>query len=195
MQGESGGGVVSLAERQLEVLRARNEDLHERMAELVANARANERVFSRTRAFVLALMDASDEIELDRALEVRLVRGFGVDDAVCLVRDWSSGAELSHIAGVESGTARASCFDHVSPMCGVYRPDEYRALFDGSELNAPGSAALIPLQRDGGPVNALLAVGAKDVARFTPDMGLQFLSFWGDVMSRTLARLGIGQSR
>lgn len=184
---------MSLAERQLAVLRERNAHLRDQLAELVANARDNERTFARTRAFALALMDAGDETELDRALELCLVRGFGVDHAVCLVRDWSGDVALSHIAGVDGGSARASCFDHHLPTCRVYRPAEYQALFAGSELHQAGSAALVPLGRDGGQTpNAVLAIGSKDAARFAPDMGLQFLTFCGDVMSRTLVRLGIG---
>ena len=79
-QEDSGAGaVVSFADRQVALLRERNEGLRQRLAALLAVARDNDLTFERMRALMLALMDAASVAELDRALAERLLEGFHAD--------------------------------------------------------------------------------------------------------------------
>ena len=181
-------GVVPLVERQVSALRRRNTDLRTRMAALIANAKDNDRIFAATRTFTLALMDVDDFAAFNRALAQRLVAGFQLDHAACLLRGSVPG-ELEHIVGILGKAPLAHLFDYAEPLCGTYRAEEYGRLFRGVELDGPGSVALVPLGNRDDDVPATLALGSKDPSRFSADMGTVFLAYLGEVVSRTLARI------
>ena len=186
-------GVVPLAEKQVSVLRRRNTDLRGRMTTMVAHAQDNERIFADTRDFALALMEVESFADLDGVLAEHLVEGFKLDHAACLLNGSVPGGDVRHVVGVvEAPLPRL--FDQAEATCGVYRAEEYSRLFRGAELAGPGSAALVPLDRREGRAAATLAMGAEDPRRFSPNMGTVFLSFLGEAVSRTLARLerGVG---
>ncbi len=185
------GDSISLLERQVIALREQNSGLREQLATLLANANANDRVFSRTTTFTLALIDAPDLAGLDQVLARCLIDGFDADHARCFVEGWAAPAPLDHLAGVAAGEPPplAQLFDHTLPICAAHRPQEYEALFPGTSPDGVGSIAIVPLRADA--LNAALAIGSRDPHRFSPDMGKVFLLYIGDVLSRTLVRLGV----
>lgn len=180
-------GVASLVERQVVALRNRNQELRERLGVLIANARANDRIFARMRALTVALLDAEDAAGLDHALATSLVAGFDADDARCFLAGWSPRQQHAHLTGVSGAPPLAAMFGQDAPSCATYRPDEYSRVFPGATLDSPGSIALVPL-----PVfdaQATLAIGAADPNRFTPDLGNMFLTYLADVLGRTMKRV------
>lgn len=185
-------GVVPLAERQVSVLRRRNTDLRGRMTTLIAHAKNNDRIFDDTRTFALALMEVDDFAGLDSALAQHLLAGFKLDHVACLMNGQAPGGDLAHIVGVGGEAPLPRLFEQAEPSCGVYRAEEYGRLFPGAQLADPGSVALVPLAHRNGRPAATLAMGALDPLRFAPNMGKVFLSFLGDAVSRTLARLERG---
>ena len=187
--GKTSEGVTSLVERQARALRARNQDLRERLGTLIANAKANDRIFARMRGLTVALLDVEDETGLDQALARNLVATFDADHARCFVSGWTPNGEFAHLAGVadRKGAPLAALFRHREPTCATYRPDEYGRVFPGAVLQSPGSIALVPLAVRG--AGATLAVGAADPNRFTPAHGTMFLAYLGDVLGRTLKRV------
>ena len=187
-------GVTSLMERQVTALRARNRELRERLGELVATARANEKTFAQIRGLTLALMDADDEAALDQALGTNLLAEFQADHTVCFVSDWTPADVRSHLHGVKGVPPLATLFTLDEPRCAAYRPEEYATIFQGASLEAPGSIALVPLPAFAAP--ATLAIGAADADRFAPDLGTIFLRYLGELLGRTLTRvLGAAPSR
>lgn len=180
-------GITSLVERQVIALRARNQDLRDRLGTLIANAKANDRTFARMRALTLALLDAEDEADLDRSLAASLVANFDADHARCFVSGWTPSGEYAHLAGVKGVPPLASLFTQDAPACATYRPEEYGRVFPGARLDSPCSIALVPLPAFGG--DAALAIGAADPNRFTPGLGTMFLTYLGDVLGRALKRV------
>ena len=187
------GDSISLLERQVMALRGRNKSLREQLTTLLENANANDRVFSRTTTFTLAMMDAPDLAGLDEVLAHCLIEGFDADHATCFVEGWVPPERLGHLAGIAPGdpSPLPLLFDHTLPVCAAHRPEEYEALFPGSSLGAVGSIAIVPLRAEG--LNGTLAIGSWDPQRFSPEMGKVFLLYIGDVLSRTLVRLGVPQ--
>lgn len=188
------GDSISLLERQVIALRESNQSLRERLTTLLDNADANELVFSRTTTFTLALMDAANAATLDEALSRCLVDGFDADHATCFVDGWVPPTGFEHLAGVatDEPPPLPQLFEHAYPMCAAHRPAEYEALFPGTSLDAVGSIAIVPLRSEG--LTAALAIGSSDPQRFAPDMGKVFLLYIGDVLARTLVRVGVRSS-
>ena len=198
-------GAVSLVDRQVQLLRTRNSDLRRHLNEILANASDNDGTFAKTRTFTLALMDTASPASLDETLAKHLVAGFDADHAICFVRGWDATkgdglgtAIFRHLAGVGEDDAPpiTRLFDRDDPSCSACRAEDYAQLFRVDVLEGPCSIALIPMRAarggDAPDLNATLAIGARDPQRFAPDMGKVFLFYIGDVLARTLTRLGIG---
>lgn len=191
------GTVVSLADRQAAILRDRSREMHQRLAALIAVAKENDRTFAGMRELVLALMTANTWAQLDAVLAEHFLRGFGADHAVCCIaadeagqQQQASMAGLAHVAYGERDGALGRRFDQAHPSCDAFRPSDYAAIFPTAQLAGPGSIAIVPMRPVGEqPLRGVLAIGAEDPNRFTPDMGTMFLSFAGDALARTLNRL------
>lgn len=193
-------GAVSLVDRQVQLLRTRNQDLRRHLNEILTNATDNDGTFARTRTFTLALMDADDLSALDRTLAKHLVDGFEADHAVCFLRGWTPATDslpFAHLAGSpeDEEPPLPRLFDLDDPSCNACRPEDYARLFPDAGITAPGSIALVPMRVGNTGTNsdlaAALVIGAKDPRRFAPDMGKVFLFYIGDVLARTLIRLGL----
>ena len=183
------GSATSLVERQVSLLRERNIDLRKRLNELLNNAGMNDDVFLKTRTLTLALMDTIDLQGLDNVLATRLIEGFDASHGICYVRDWQAPTTHRHIVGVAANDEPPfpHLFNQPEPICGIYRPSEYRAMFAGSDLTQPGSVALVPMRLPN--LEAILVIGSDDPQRFVPEKGTLFLEYISDVLSRTLDRV------
>lgn len=182
------GTVVSLAERQAAILRDRNQEMHQRLAALIAVAKENDRTFAGMRDLVLALMDADTWARLDATLGEQFLGGFGADHVLCRVAaERAETTDLAHVVYAAGDDALGRRLDQPHPTCDAFRPRDYAAIFPGAELSGPGSIAIVPTRTDS--LRGILAIGAEDPNRFTPDMGIMFLSFAGDALARTLTRL------
>ena len=183
------GPATSLVERQVSLLRERNIDLKKRLNELVSNAGVNNDVFLKTRTLTLSLMDAVDLKTLNKVLATRLIDGFDANHGLCYVLGWKAPAAYQHVVGVatEDEPPIPRLFNQPEPVCGIYRPREYGALFADSQLTEPGSVALVPMRLTG--LEAVLAIGSSDPRRFVPEKGTLFLEYISDVLSRTVKRV------
>lgn len=180
------GGAVSLVERQVGVLRERNVELRERLNGLLSIARDNDVIFEKTRALVLALLEARDLGELSAGLTRSLLGDFAMTATSLTLFD--AGNELP--AGVRAAT-RADAEARVGGLlrgqrvvCGVLRPEELQYVF-GDSAEAVGSAAIVPLLLRG-ELLGLLAIGARDPQHFRSGMDTLFVSHIGDVLARCL---------
>ena len=183
------GSATSLVERQVSLLRERNIDLRKRLNELLNNAGMNDDVFFKTCTLTLALMDTIDLQGLDNVLATSLIEGFDASHGICYVRDWHAPTTHQHIVGVAANDEPPfpRLFNQPAPICGIYRPSEYRAMFAGSDLTQPGSVALVPMRLPN--LEATLVIGSDDPQRFVPEKGTLFLEYISDVLSRTLDRV------
>lgn len=182
-----GGAAVSLVERQVAVLRERNVELRERLNALLSVARDNDLIYEKTRALVLALLEAATIDELARVLMHSLLEDFGMAAAALLLHEAPAGALPARVRVVEAAEAEARIGDLVKGhrvVCGVLRPEELAYVF-GDGADAVGSAAIIPLSFDG--AHALLAIGARDPQHFRSGMDTLFVGHIGEVLARRLA--------
>ena len=76
---------MSLVERQVAILRERNIDMRRRLAELMETARENDRLFTKTRALTLALLDCESWREFNEVLATSLLVEFAADFVTCHV--------------------------------------------------------------------------------------------------------------
>ena len=187
------GATVSLVERQVEVLRERNQSLERKLKELVDVARANDVLADRIHRLSQRLIRAHDLLATVNAVETSLREDFDAMHSV-LVLFLEEARPLETAAGrfLRAGdpvSADIKTFESLlsggKPRCGQIRDAQRDYLF-GPDAMQIGSVALTPL----GPKGALgiMAIGASDADRFHPGMSTEFLSRIGDLVTYALVR-------
>jgi len=183
------GRAVSLIERQLQVLRAREASLDHQLRDLVGNARENDLIGNRLHRFALAMVEATQADEaLDEATELLRLEfkldGVGVRR---YANEKMAGSRPSWIAAGDPVLADLlRQFQNGKPMCGTRLDDAWLAFLFGDQSGLVRSTALLPLG-DKRP-QGVLALGSADPQRFHAGMGTVYLTRLGDLLERTLER-------
>jgi len=187
------GSTVSLVERQVEVLRERNQSLERKLKELVDVARANDALADRIHRLSQRLIRAQTLAETISAVEASLREDFDAMHSV-LVLFLEQARALEPAVGRflrtgDPADADLKTFESLlqsgKPRCGLARDAQRDYLF-GKDAVEIGSVALTPL----GPKGKLgiLAIGASDAERFHPAMSTEFLSRIGELVTYALMR-------
>ena len=186
------GATVSLVERQVEVLRERNQSLERKLKELVDVARANDALADRIHRLSQRLIQAHSLLETVNAVEASLREDFEAMHSVLVLfldeaKPLAAGGRF--LRADDAGSPDIKTFESLlqggKPRCGQIRDAQRDYLF-GKESVEIGSVALTPL----GPKGALgiLAIGASDAERFHPAMSTEFLSRIGELVTYALIR-------
>jgi len=187
------GSTVSLVERQVEVLRERNQSLERKLKELVDVARANDSLADRIHRLSQRLIRARSLLETINALETSLREDFEAMHSVLVLfleearaLDPSPGRFL-HAANADDAEIKTfeSLLASGKPRCGQVRDAQRDYLF-GKDSVEIGSVALTPLGSKG--ALGLLAIGASDAQRFHPAMSTEFLTRIGELLTYALMR-------
>lgn len=169
-----GEGAVSLVERQVSVLRERNINSRQKIAELSDIGRENDRLLEATRRTILALLSAADREALSQAWLDQLQQSFQAQMGALI---WAGNTEgNSDPLAVATRLIRQG-----DSFSGILRPEEMALLF-GTE-RTEGSAALA-LVRRGDEVIGALAVGSQDAQRYRPEDGTLFLDYLAEVIGQ-----------
>jgi uncharacterized protein YigA (DUF484 family) len=187
------GATVSLVERQVEVLRERNQSLERKLKELVDVARANDALADRIHRLSQRLIRAHTMPETIAAIETSLREDFDAMNSVLVLfleQARSLVSESSRfLRSGDPADADIKTFETLlqsgKPRCGQIRDVQRDYLF-GKDSVEIGSVALTPL----GPKGELgiLAIGASDAERFHPAMSTEFLSRIGELVTYALMR-------
>jgi uncharacterized protein len=187
------GATVSLVERQVEVLRERNQSLERKLKELVDVARANDALAGRIHRLSQRLIRAHTLPETIDAVETSLREDFDarnsvlvlfLDEARFLEAPPSRFLRTANLADAEIKTFE-SLLQTGKPRCGQVR-DAQRDFLFGKDSVDIGSVALTPLGPKG--VLGILAIGASEAERFHPGMSTEFLSRIGELATYALTR-------
>lgn len=181
-------GAVSLVERQLGLLRERNQTMRRRLNDMVRTARVNHRLFERTLSLTLRLMEYPGNALRLAHLRTGLASGFDVDSVALhgietdvFPAEWRDAIEVTAHADAESRIGQLLRPGRI--VCGLLRDTELEFLFPDTRAEV-ASAAVMPIEVPGGTM--LIALGSRDPNHFTPDMGTLFIRFLGDAVARML---------
>jgi hypothetical protein len=188
------GATVSLVERQVEVLRERNQSLERKLKELVDVARANDALADRIHRLSQRLIRAHALPEAIEAVETSLREDFDARNSVLVLfieeaRALAAAAPGRFLRSGHAADPEIKTFESLlsggKPRCGQIR-DVQRDFLFGKDSVEIGSVALTPL----GPKGSLgiLAIGASDAERFHPAMSTEFLSRIGELVTYALMR-------
>jgi uncharacterized protein YigA (DUF484 family) len=186
-----GAAAVSLVERQVAVLREKNDKLEARLRELIEVARDNDALAGKIHRLACRLLRAPTPTALIESIEGSLREDFGASEWILLL--WpapqSEFMKVSsrHLRLIDSAAPELKMFETLfesgRPRCGQIRDSQRDYLFGTGTIEI-GSAALVPL---GSPVAGLLAIGSPDTERFHPTMSTEFLARIGGLVSEAIA--------
>jgi uncharacterized protein YigA (DUF484 family) len=184
------GGAVSLVERQIEVLREKNQTADSRLTELVGIARSNEALAAKIHRFTRRLMRAPTRREILTQIERGFREDFDTSQTVLLLFNTGGDtADLRFVRPVASNDQNLVGFENLlttgKPRCGQIR-DSQRDFIFGPDSGSVGSVALVPLTGDV-PLG-LLVLGSLNRERFHPGMSTDFLARLGELISDALSR-------
>ena len=190
LQHQPGGAAVSLVQRQVEVLRKQNEELHAQLKELVAVARDNQELVEKIHQLAVSLVGEVDVKRRVRLLRTRLKKDFGIENAVLILfaEPYPITSRDRFLKVVERRDARlksfASFLKSGEPLCVRLRPAQRRFAFGGAkaELN---SAALIPLGRHAEA--GFIVIASRDPDHFHPGKRADYLGRLGEVVTMALS--------
>jgi uncharacterized protein YigA (DUF484 family) len=187
------GGAVSLIERQVDALRAKNIQLESRLQQLVEAARENESRVVKVQKLARTLLRAPTLATVVSGLRKVLREDFAIDEvfvgvhAPKLLRQ-----DIDGLTRIDAKGAIARTWDDFFRTrlaeCGPISAERAKLLFPKAEA-LPTSAAIVPLEKQHNL--GMLALGAVDAQRFQPKQGRIFLDMTAELVAAALrARLG-----
>ena len=188
-------GTISLAKRQVQRLKTKNEQLHEQLHALIDNARQNTQLQERVHQLCLSLMDCDSLEALLPILITQLKQEFNADEVTLRL---FYGEQKFPLPDLEENIAQLhiddvclkpfdKMLDKHKPVCGRMPKAQKKVLF-GEEQAEVASVAGIPIGHD--PCVGLLAIASYDQDRFHSNMATDYLAFLGDVLMRLLRGFG-----
>ena len=183
------GAAVSLIERQVDQLRANNQDLERQLQRLMRVASDNEQLMSRLHKLTLDLMSITSRQDFFTHLGNSLLNDFNADILQIFLLDQDFADEAGEdVVGIQTDDPGLEQFrahlEKDQSICGRLSESKLEFLF-GSKARWVQSTALVPLGEKG--TDGIMAIGSSDPARFYPGMGTLFLDLLADVISTRLA--------
>jgi len=177
-------GVVSLVERQVEVLRDKNKALEHKLLDLLKVARENEELSSRLHHLALGLLESQDLDGVVASAREQLLQAFKADFVTLNLFPRSADDNSLHYTSDKEVYKRfADSFDSGRPQCGGLSTEDIHLLFGGQEGQV-SSAVLVPLVK-AEPVG-FIAMGSREKSRFHPGMGTLFLGYLGELVTQAI---------
>lgn len=179
-----GSGAISLAERQQLAQRDKIDALKTNFAELVLNARDNDGITNKIQALNIALHKAKNFDTVEQLISDLLPEIFDLSET-CM-RIWANPLDSRNRANLVFSDVSEQTKTWVAALTQPYCGKSPEVATDDWFLEPAASIALIPL-RDAQNIG-FLALASEDKNRFYAEMGTDFLSKIGDILSAALSR-------
>jgi hypothetical protein len=187
---QSGASTVSLVERQVSVLRQRNDELEGRLTELVEVAKANNKLVDHIHELAVAFIRTSGSDARLEVLESALREKFNAERAILVLFASHGSTEVARpgfVKLVERDDPALKSFStflrSARARCGPLRDRQKEFLFD-READSIASAAMVPIGE--GARYGFLTVGSRDPNQFHPGQRVDFLGRLGELVEIAL---------
>lgn len=182
------GRAISINERQVVMLREKNNLLQDKLQALIDVGEKNDAIGEKMHRLTVALLGFDSLTEMLHGLQYHLCEDFSIPHVT--LRLWQMDEPDIQLPSPESDPVseniRILALGMVHPYCGPQVDDEIRQWF-GKDAEYLRSFAIIPLKklRNFG----LLVMSSPEAERFYPDMGTLYLERLGELVSSSITRL------
>lgn len=183
---EHQGRAVSLIERQVSQLRRQNEELTERLDELMQTASLNDALFDQLSSVMVRIAGSANIAQLGTRLFNELREPFHCQQVSMILLHADAPSPWRAVPVRSFDKRLPGLLAGRRALAGKWRREELRFLFgeDGLLLS---SAAIIPLNA-GEHVVGALSLGSTEASHFRSSMDTLFISHLGDVVGELIAR-------
>ena len=183
------GSAISLISKQLELFRTKHQEQENQLTALIEIARENDAAFNRMHELTLAMLEANSLEDAVANLNGVLAECFLTDFVALKIVKHVTESPISNLF-IEPNDANLSHFanelSNNQAKCG--RPTLVQAKFLFGDAAADvRSCAIIPMVFT--RLEALLAIGSRDEARFHYSMGSLFLTQMSEIIGTRLISL------
>ena len=187
---QQAGRSVSLIERQVGVLRQREQHQEARIREMIDAARQNEALGQRLHHLAVTLIQERDLSHQLADFINRIVEGDKLDAVSVLVAEELPSAPAEIRLDQEKNDEYRDVVNRVAHGASVCDDRLPRRLLDylfGDDTTVQ-SVAVVPLVISGQRPFGVVVLGATDVERFHPEMGTHYLDRLGQLLAAALRR-------
>ena len=179
------GSAVSLIERQVDMLRAKNQRLEDKLERLLAAAHDNEKRAENVQRLARTLMRAPSLAAVAVGLAKCMREDFGIEETfIGLSNTQYKRHDIDGLVSLEPEGKIARAFENFFRTrlieCGPLAADKAKLLFPKAEA-LPASAAIIPLEKE--KHLGVIALGSVDPERFQPRQGKLFLEMTAELVA------------
>jgi uncharacterized protein YigA (DUF484 family) len=180
------GRAISITEKQLFNLRDKVRALEAKLADLIGFGEENDSISEKVHGLAVALIAATDQASVVRALYSHLGGAFAVPHVT--LRLWGAGQGDGHEFDAVADTVKAFTSSLQRPYCGTVTGQESLAWF-GDNATHLRSMTQVPLRESGGVCFGLLVMASEEAHRFYPELGTLYLERIGEMASAALLRV------
>jgi uncharacterized protein YigA (DUF484 family) len=180
------GRAISITEKQLFNLRDKVRTLEAKLVELISFGEENDGISDKVHGLAVALIAATDQAAVVRALYSHLGGAFAVPHVT--LRLWGAGQGGGHEFDAVADAIKAFASSLHRPYCGTVTGQESLAWF-GESAGHLRSMTQVPLRESGGVCFGLLLMASEEPHRFYPELGTLYLERIGEMASAALLRV------
>jgi uncharacterized protein YigA (DUF484 family) len=180
------GRAISITEKQLFNLRDKVRTLEAKLVELISFGEENDAISDKVHGLTVALIAATDQAAVVRALYSHLGGAFAVPHVA--VRLWGAGHGQGHEFDAVADAVKAFASSLHRPYCGTVTGQESLTWF-GEAASHLRSMTQVPLRESGGVCFGLLVMASEEPHRFYPELGTLYLERIGEMASAALLRV------
>jgi uncharacterized protein YigA (DUF484 family) len=180
------GRAISITEKQLFNLRDKVRTLESKLVELIGFGEENDAISAKVHGLAVALVAATDQASVVRALYSHLGGAFAVPHVT--LRLWGAGQGDGHEFAAVADGVKAFAANLHRPYCGSVDGQDSTAWF-GEAAAHLRSMTQVPLREAGGVCFGLLVMASEEPHRFYPELGTLYLERIGEMASAALLRV------
>jgi hypothetical protein len=180
------GRAISITEKQLFSLREKVRTLESKLVELIGFGEENDSISDKVHGLAVALIAATDQAGVLRALYSHLGGAFAVPHVA--IRLWGAGAGEGREFDAVTDEAKTHAANLQRPYCGAVTGQD-ALIWIGEAAEHMGSMAQVPLREVGGVCFGLLVMASEEPHRFYPELGTLYLERMGEMASAALLRV------
>jgi uncharacterized protein YigA (DUF484 family) len=190
------GGAISLLERQVSLLRRRNEESQEKIRHFIDNAKENDELFEKTRSVILDILASNSLPELSAFITGKLKENFSASCSTLFfaTNKPDENSELSLLPLDQTRKVLGKLFQRKRAYCGKLDTDQTELFFP--DTPAINSAAIVPIHFNDDktgkeilPGIPLLVIASNKPQHFNSSLDTLFLDFIGEVLSAHIVKL------
>ena len=185
---QAGTGIVSLIEKQVQIMRRRIEDLEQKLEQTEHEESFNIHLVENVRRLAFDLLNTENPEEFHRKLVDGLSAHYKADQFRLYV--FTRLPTPNDCGGIRFRTANAGIkclftgvFNHHRPLCGSLQDEHIKAVF-GNDAEFIRSTVLIPLKLE--RWEGLLALGSRQWNYYHHGLSLELLVMVSDIASKVI---------